>query len=130
VSVFGKAGRAATATDPAPLEMFETVINLRSKAEWRLGMTVDKLIAEMDQALQFPDIANAWTMPTRARNRTYYSAQRWRFSCTEMGDSRSSAIARSRHQALTRTGPRLVPPQSAHDRGALHTEVKPAYLDG
>jgi hypothetical protein len=96
VSVFGKAGRAATATDPAPLEMFETVINLRSKAEWRLGMTVDKLIAEMDQALQFPDIANAWTMPTRARNRTYYSAQRWRFSCTEMGDSRSSAIARSR----------------------------------
>ena len=53
-SVFGKAGRAATATDPAPLEMFETVINLKPKSEWRPGMTVDKLIAEMDRALQFP----------------------------------------------------------------------------
>jgi Cu(I)/Ag(I) efflux system membrane protein CusA/SilA len=66
-SVFGKAGRAATATDPAPLEMFETVINLKPKAEWRTGMTVDKLIAEMDQALQLPGIANAWTMPIKAR---------------------------------------------------------------
>lgn len=66
-SVFGKAGRAATATDPAPLEMFETVINLKPKAEWRSGMTVDKLVAEMDGALQFPGISNAWTMPIRAR---------------------------------------------------------------
>jgi len=66
-SVFGKAGRAATATDPAPLEMFETMINLKPKAEWRPGMTVDKLIAELDQALQFPGIANAWTMPIKAR---------------------------------------------------------------
>ncbi|HYD04439.1 MAG TPA: CusA/CzcA family heavy metal efflux RND transporter, partial [Reyranella sp.] len=66
-SVFGKAGRAATATDPAPLEMFETVINLKPKAEWRAGMTVDKLIAEMDRALQFPGVANAWTMPIKAR---------------------------------------------------------------
>ena len=53
-SVFGKAGRAATATDPAPLEMFETVINLKPEDEWRPGMTVDKLIAEMDQAVQMP----------------------------------------------------------------------------
>ena len=66
-SVFGKAGRAATATDPAPLEMFETVINLKPKAEWRSGMTIDKLTAEMDRALQFPGIANAWTMPIKAR---------------------------------------------------------------
>ncbi|MDP1965279.1 MAG: CusA/CzcA family heavy metal efflux RND transporter [Reyranella sp.] len=66
-SVFGKAGRAATATDPAPLEMFETVINLKPKAEWRSGMTIDKLIAEMDRALQFPGVANAWTMPIKAR---------------------------------------------------------------
>jgi len=66
-SVFGKAGRAVTATDPAPLEMFETVINLKPKAEWRSGMTIDKLIAEMDRALQFPGIANAWTMPIKAR---------------------------------------------------------------
>jgi Cu(I)/Ag(I) efflux system membrane protein CusA/SilA len=66
-SVFGKAGRAATATDPAPLEMFETVINLRPEREWRPGMTIDALIAEMDRALQFPGVANAWTMPIKAR---------------------------------------------------------------
>ncbi len=66
-SVFGKAGRAQTATDPAPLEMFETVINLKPEAEWRDGMTIDKLIAEMDQALQFPGMANSWTMPIKAR---------------------------------------------------------------
>jgi Cu(I)/Ag(I) efflux system membrane protein CusA/SilA len=67
LSVFGKAGRANTATDPAPTEMFETVINLKPESEWRPGMTMEKLIAEMDQALQFPGIANAWTMPIKAR---------------------------------------------------------------
>jgi Cu(I)/Ag(I) efflux system membrane protein CusA/SilA len=66
-SVIGKAGRAATATDPAPLEMFETVINLKPESQWRAGMTMDKLIAEMDKALQFPGVANSWTMPIRAR---------------------------------------------------------------
>jgi Cu(I)/Ag(I) efflux system membrane protein CusA/SilA len=66
-SVFGKAGRANSATDPAPTEMFETVINLKPPAEWRPGMTTDKLIAEMDTALQFPGISNAWTMPIKAR---------------------------------------------------------------
>ena len=66
-SVYGKAGRAATATDPAPMEMFETVINLKPESEWRPGWTVDGLVAEMDRALQFPGISNAWTMPIRAR---------------------------------------------------------------
>lgn len=66
-SVFGKAGRAATATDPAPTEMFETIINLKPESEWRPGMTVDKLIREMDRALQFPGVSNAWTMPIKAR---------------------------------------------------------------
>ncbi len=66
-SVYGKAGRAQTATDPAPLEMFETVINLKPQEEWRPGMDTDKLIAEMDQALQFPGVANSWTMPIKAR---------------------------------------------------------------
>jgi Cu(I)/Ag(I) efflux system membrane protein CusA/SilA len=66
-SVYGKAGRANTATDPAPTEMFETVINLKPEAEWRAGMSVDKLIAELDRALQFPGVANAWTMPIKAR---------------------------------------------------------------
>lgn len=66
-SVYGKAGRANTATDPAPTEMFETVINLKPESEWRPGMNIDKLIAEMDKALQFPGVSNAWTMPIKAR---------------------------------------------------------------
>ena len=66
-SVFGKAGRANSATDPAPLEMAETVINLKPEEEWRAGMTMDKLIAEMDSAVQIPGVSNAWTMPIKAR---------------------------------------------------------------
>jgi Cu(I)/Ag(I) efflux system membrane protein CusA/SilA len=66
-SVIGKAGRANTATDPAPTEMFETVINLKPESEWRAGMNIDKLIAELDKALQFPGVANSWTMPIKAR---------------------------------------------------------------
>jgi Cu(I)/Ag(I) efflux system membrane protein CusA/SilA len=66
-SVFGKAGRANTATDPAPLEMAETVINLKPEREWRPGMTIDSLIAELDQALQIPGVSNAWTMPIKNR---------------------------------------------------------------
>ena len=66
-SVYGKAGRANTATDPAPTEMFETVINLKPESEWRAGLTLDQLIAEMDKALQFPGVANSWTMPIKAR---------------------------------------------------------------
>jgi len=67
VSVFGKAGRAETSTDPAPPEMFETIINLAPKEQWRPGLTIDGLIAEMDKALQFPGVSNAWTMPIKAR---------------------------------------------------------------
>ncbi len=66
-SVFGKAGRALTATDSAPLEMSETLINLKPEATWRTGMTVDTLIAEMDTALQIPGVSNAWTMPIKNR---------------------------------------------------------------
>ena len=66
-SVYGKAGRASTATDPAPTEMFETIITLKPKAEWRPGVTLASLKAEMDKALQFPGVSNAWTQPIRAR---------------------------------------------------------------
>jgi copper/silver efflux system protein len=66
-SVYGKAGRASTATDPAPSEMFETIVNLKPKHEWRPGVTIESLTAEMDRALQFPGVSNAWTMPIRAR---------------------------------------------------------------
>src|SRR5205814_5484299 len=66
-SVFGKAGRADTATDPAPMEMFETVINLKPQSQWSAGMSMDKLIADMNAALMFPGVSNAWTMPIKAR---------------------------------------------------------------
>ncbi len=66
-SVFGKAGRAETATDPAPLEMFETVITLKPESEWRPGMTVEKLKNEMNEILTIPGVANSFTMPIKAR---------------------------------------------------------------
>jgi len=66
-SVFGKSGRAISATDPAPLEMTETVINLKPEDEWRPGMTPDKLVAELDRLLRLPGVVNAWTMPIKAR---------------------------------------------------------------
>lgn len=66
-SVFGKAGRAATATDPAPLEMFETVINLKPHSEWRPDVDYDQLIEELDRAVSMPGVSNAWTMPIKAR---------------------------------------------------------------
>ena len=65
--VFGKGGRAETATDPAPLEMFETVINLKPESEWRKGMTVETLKSEMNDALTIPGVANSFTMPIKAR---------------------------------------------------------------
>ena len=65
--VFGKVGRADTATDPAPLSMIETTILLKPESEWRPGMTPDRLIAEMDDAIRFPGLTNAWTMPIKTR---------------------------------------------------------------
>ncbi|XDD55041.1 efflux RND transporter permease subunit [Leptospira sp. WS4.C2] len=66
-SVYGKAGRAETSTDPSPLSMFEVIINLKPESEWREGMTKDKLLEEMNLSLDFPGFTNAWTQPIRAR---------------------------------------------------------------
>jgi len=66
-SVFGKAGRAETATDPAGFDMFETTIVLKPESEWRPGMTAERLIQEMDSLVRFPGITNAWTMPIQGR---------------------------------------------------------------
>ncbi|MEP7351216.1 MAG: efflux RND transporter permease subunit [Sphingorhabdus sp.] len=66
-SVFGKAGRADTATDPAPLEMFETTIRFKPKSEWRVGMTQDKLIDALDDVVKVPGLANFWIPPIRNR---------------------------------------------------------------
>jgi Cu(I)/Ag(I) efflux system membrane protein CusA/SilA len=65
--VFGKAGRSESATDPAPLGMIETVINLKPQEEWRPGLTPQKLEAELDELLQFPGVVNTWTMPIKGR---------------------------------------------------------------
>jgi Cu(I)/Ag(I) efflux system membrane protein CusA/SilA len=65
--VFGKVGRAETATDPAPLSMIETTIMLKPPEEWRPGMTIKKLVSEMDRAVQIPGVTNAWTMPIKTR---------------------------------------------------------------
>ena len=66
-SVFGKAGRADTATDPAPLEMFETTIRFKPKSEWRAGMTQEKLVDELDKTVKVPGLANFWIPPIRNR---------------------------------------------------------------
>ena len=67
-TVFGKAGRARTATDPAPLSMFETVVTLKPESQWRAGMTWETLIAEMDGKLRYPGMPNIWWMPIQTRN--------------------------------------------------------------
>jgi len=66
-SVYGKAGRAETATDPAPMEMFETTIQFKPRSEWRPGMTQDKLVDELDRIVKVPGVANIWMPPIRNR---------------------------------------------------------------
>ena len=66
-SVFGKAGRAETATDPAPLEMFETTIRLKPRSQWRSGMTPERIIAELDRTVRVPGLTNVWVPPIRNR---------------------------------------------------------------
>lgn len=65
--VFGKAGRAETATDPAPLEMFETTVQFKPRDQWRAGMTPEKLIEELDRAVKVPGLSNIWVPPIRNR---------------------------------------------------------------
>jgi Cu(I)/Ag(I) efflux system membrane protein CusA/SilA len=65
--VFGKAGRADTATDPAPVEMFETTIQFKSREQWRAGMTPDKLVEELDRVVKVPGLTNVWVPPIRNR---------------------------------------------------------------
>ena len=65
--VFGKAGRADTATDPAPMEMFETTIQFKPRSEWRVGMTPDRLVEELDAAVKVPGLSNIWVPPIRNR---------------------------------------------------------------
>ena len=66
-SVFGKTGKAETATDSAPLEMVETTIQLKPEDQWRPGMTIDKIIEELDRTVRLPGLANLWVPPIRNR---------------------------------------------------------------
>src|SRR4030095_16887169 len=66
-TVFGKAGRAETATDPAPLEMFETTIQFKPREQWREGMTPDELVQELYRTVRVPGLANIWVPPIRNR---------------------------------------------------------------
>src|SRR5439155_1476802 len=66
-TVFGKIGRAKTATDPAPLSMVETVVSLKPESQWRKGMTWERLIADMDRRMRFPGMPNIWWMPIQTR---------------------------------------------------------------
>jgi Cu(I)/Ag(I) efflux system membrane protein CusA/SilA len=85
-SVFGKMGRAETATDPAPLGMVETVIVLKPKAQWRAGMTWDRLIREMDEKLQFPGMPNIWWMPIQTRTEMLSTGIRSKLGVQVFGD--------------------------------------------
>src|SRR5256886_9062865 len=66
-TVFGVVGRSYSATDNAPLDMYDTTVMLKPREKWRPGMTYEKLIAEMDSKLQFPGLSNTWTMPVQNR---------------------------------------------------------------
>jgi Cu(I)/Ag(I) efflux system membrane protein CusA/SilA len=87
VSVFGKMGRARTATDPAPIGMVETVVVLKPREEWRPGLTWDALIAEMDQKLRYPGMPNIWWMPIQTRTEMLSTGIRAPLGIKVFGDS-------------------------------------------
>ncbi|MDG4575452.1 MAG: CusA/CzcA family heavy metal efflux RND transporter [Defluviicoccus sp.] len=125
-SVFGKAGRAATATDPAPLEMFETVINLKPENAWRDGMTIDKLIAQMDQALQFPGVSNAWTMPIKARIDMLSTGIRTPIGIKVFGSDLEGIETLAREiEAVVRTVPGTTSAFAERVMGGYYLEIEP-----
>jgi Cu(I)/Ag(I) efflux system membrane protein CusA/SilA len=85
--VFGKMGRAETATDPAPIGMAETVIILKPTEEWREGLTWDGLIAEMDAELRYPGMPNVWWMPIQTRTEMLSTGIRSQLGIKVFGDS-------------------------------------------
>ena len=125
-SVFGKAGRALTATDPAPLEMFETVINLKPEDQWREDMTIDKLIAEMDQALQFPGVANSWTMPIKARTDMLATGIRTPIGIKVFGTDLTEMERLARQiEAAVRTVPGTTSAYAERLTGGFYLDIEP-----
>lgn len=125
-SVYGKAGRANTATDPAPLEMFETVINLKAENEWRPGLTLDALIAEMNQALQLPGVSNAWTMPIKARIDMLSTGIRTPLGIKVFGkDLKGIETLAKKIEAVMRTIPGTTSAYSERILGGYYLEIEP-----
>ena len=128
-SVFGKAGRADTATDPAPLEMTETIINLKSESAWRPGMTVDKLIAELDQALQIPGVANAWTMPIKNRIDMLATGIRTPVGIKVFGSNLSEIETIAKQiEAAVRTVPGTASAYAERITGGYYLDIEPDRL--
>jgi Cu(I)/Ag(I) efflux system membrane protein CusA/SilA len=125
-SVFGKAGRAMTATDPAPPEMFETLINLKPQEQWRPGMTTDKLTSEMDKALQFPGVSNAWTMPIKARTDMLATGIRTVVGVKVIGkDLREMERLAREIETVIRTVPGTASAYAERVMGGYYLEVEP-----
>jgi Cu(I)/Ag(I) efflux system membrane protein CusA/SilA len=128
-SVFGKAGRADTATDPAPLEMTETIINLKPEKEWRPGMTIDKLIAELDQALQIPGVANAWTMPIKNRTDMLATGIRTPVGIKVFGSNLDEIEAIARQiEAVVKTVPGTASAYAERITGGYYLDIEPDRL--
>jgi Cu(I)/Ag(I) efflux system membrane protein CusA/SilA len=125
-TVWGKAGRAQTATDPAPLEMSETVITLKPESQWRDGVTIDSLVAEMDQALQFPGVSNAWTMPIKARIDMLSTGIRTPVGIKLFGPDLAQLEALSRQvEAAVRTVPGTTSAYAERVNGGYFLEITP-----
>ena len=125
-SVFGKAGRAGTATDPAPLEMFETTINLKPREQWRTGMTLDTLVAQMDQALRFPGVANAWTMPIKARTDMLATGIRTPIGIKVFGSDLAQIERVARHvETVLRTVPGTTSAYAERLTGGYYLDITP-----
>ncbi len=125
-SVYGKAGRAGTATDPAPVEMTETIINLKPKNEWRPGMTVDTLVAEMDQALRLPGVSNAWTMPIKARIDMLSTGIRTPVGVKVFGPDLKGIDALSRRiEAVVRAVPGTTSAFAERAEGGYYLDIEP-----
>jgi Cu(I)/Ag(I) efflux system membrane protein CusA/SilA len=128
-SVFGKAGRALTATDPAPLEMFETVVNLKPESDWRPGMTLEKLVAEMDQAAQLPGVTGAWTMPIKNRIDMLSTGIRTPIGVKVFGkDLAEIARLAAKIEAVVKTVPGTASAYAERTTGGYYLNIEPDRL--
>ncbi len=128
-SVLGKAGRANTATDPAPLEMFETMINLKPEREWRSGMTIDRLIAEMDAALQIPGVNNAWTMPIKNRIDMLATGIRTPIGIKVFGNDLEEIEQLAKHiESVIKTVPGTTSAYAERSTGGYYLDIEPDRL--